>query len=97
MNLNQGTSVLLALINIRQPVSLSDLESDLASGPEAEGVKQIVDALKQSELIRSLPNGQLVVSYKGLQFLGRRTSTIRDVNRMYNLVSRSKRRGGNEF
>ena len=91
----QEKSVLLAFINIRQPLPEDNLGQDEPSTAGSKRIRQMLDALKKEGLVLNLPDGRLVVTYRGLQYLGKRSSIIRDIRRMYNLVESTQRRGGN--
>lgn len=85
--------LLLSTLNVLEPLTLKEIESELSDRISKNRIKDIVDLLVKGNYIRRNSNDEYIVSYRGIQAFTRSPlKRERDIQRML-FLSKSVRRG----
>lgn len=85
--------LLLSTLNVLEPLTLEEIESQLSDRISKNRIKDIVESLARDNYIRTNSNNEYVLSYRGIRAFARSPmKRERDIQRML-FLSKSVRRG----
>lgn len=85
--------LLLSTLNVLEPLTLKEIESELSDRISKNRIKDIVDSLVKDNYTRRNSNGEYILSYRGIHAFTRSPlKRERDIQRML-FLSKSVRRG----